>query len=301
MEERHNPMMPLYDMMMNAQNGEALRTMAKQFGLNEGQMEQAMAALMPAFSTGLKRNASNPMDMSNFLSALAGGNHAQYFENMQNAFSPQGMQEGNGILGHLFGSKEVSRAVAAQAEAATGIGQEIFKQMLPVLATSIMGGLFKQSTGQATNQGFANAMGGSNPIGDLISEMMRQGMGVSQAKPAPKASPMDNPLGQILEGMFGGATQRQAPQGGNNPFGDNPLGQIFQDMLGGAMGGGQTRQAPEPEQQPDPDSMPSGRKSNPYDDLFGQMFDSGKEVQKGYQKNMESIFDQYLQGMNRQR
>ena len=294
-------MMPLYDMMMNAQNGEALRAMAKQFGLNEAQMEQAMAALMPAFSTGLKRNAANPMDMSNFLSALASGNHVQYFENMQNAFSPQGMQDGNGILGHLFGSKQVSRAVAAQAEAATGIGQEVFKQMLPVLASSIMGGLFKQSTGQATRQSQAGAMGGANPIGDLISEMMRQGMGGAQAKPAPKASPMDNPLGQILEGMFGGATQRQTPQAGSNPFGGNPLGQIFQDMLGGAMGGGQTRQAPEPEQQPDPDRMPSGRERNPYDDLFGQMFDSGKEVQKGYQTNMESIFDQYLQGMNRQR
>ena len=294
-------MMPLYDMMMNAQNGDALQAMARQFGLNQSQMEQAMAALMPAFSTGLKRNASNPMDMSNFLAALASGNHARYFENMQNAFSPQAMQEGNGILGHLFGSKEVSRAVAAQAEAATGIGQEIFKQMLPVLATSIMGGLFKQATGQASGQAQANATGSSNPIGDLISEMMRQGMGGGQPKPAPKASPMDNPLGQILEGMFGGGAQRPAPQGGGNPFGDNPLGQIFQDMLGGAMGGGQTRQTPEPEQQPDPDLMPSGRKRNPYDDLFGQMFDAGKEVQQGYQKNVESIFDQYLQGMNRSR
>ena len=294
-------MMPLYDMMMNAQNGDAMQAMARQFGLNESQMEQAMAALMPAFSTGLKRNASNPMDMSNFLSALASGQHAAYFENMQAAFTPQGREEGNGILGHIFGSKEVSRAVAAQAEAATGIGQEIFKQMLPVLATSIMGGLFKQATGQASGRTQANAAGSSNPIGDLISEMMRQGMGGGQPKPAPKASPMDNPLGQILEGMFGGGAQRPAPQGGGNSFGDNPLGQIFQDMLGGAMGGGAARQAPEPEQQPDPDRMPSGRKRNPYDDLFGQMFDAGKEVQQGYQKNVESIFDQYLQGMNRSR
>ncbi|MEM5471956.1 DUF937 domain-containing protein [Hoeflea sp. AS60] len=294
-------MMPLYDMMMNAQNGDAMRAIAQQFGLSESQMEQATAALMPAFSTGLKRNASNPMDMSNFLSALAGGNHAQYFENMQNALSPQGKQEGNGILGHLFGSKEVSRAVAAQAEAATGIGQDIFKRMLPVLATSIMGGLFKQATGQAANQAQAGSMGGSNPIGDLIAEMMRQGIGGAQAKPAPKASPMDNPLGQILEGMFGGGTQRQPPKGASNPFGDNPLGQIFQDMLGGAMGGGQTREAPEPQQQPDPDRMPSGRQRNPYDELFGKMFESGKEVQQGYQKNVESIFDQYLQGMNRSR
>lgn len=292
-------MMPLYDMMMNAQNGDAVNAMAKQFGLDQGQMEQAMAALMPAFSTGLKRNAANPMDMSNFLSALAGGNHAQYFENMQAAFSPQAKQEGNGILGHLFGSKDLSRAVAAQAEAATGIGQEIFKQMLPVLATSVMGGLFKQATGQSTGRTQANAMGGSNPIGDLISEMMRQGMGGGQAKPAPRASPMDNPLGQILEGMFGGGAKQPSPQTGSNPFGDNPLGQIFQDMLGGAMGGGKTREAPAPEQQPDPDRVSSSSRSNPYEDLFGKMFDSGREVQQGYQKNMESIFDQYLQGMNR--
>ena len=294
-------MMPLYDMMMNAQNGDAMRAMAQQFGLNETQMEQAMAALMPAFSTGLKRNAANPMDMSNFLSALASGQHAAYFEDMQAAFSPQGREEGNGILGHIFGSKEVSRAVAAQAEAATGIGQEIFKQMLPVLATSIMGGLFKQATGQApghaASQSQAGAMGSANPIGELIGEMMRQGMGGARAKPAPRASPMDNPLGQILEGMFGGGQARQPQPDAGNPFGDNPLGQIFQDMLGGAMGGAQARQAPEPEQQPD--RMPSGRARNPYDDVFGKMFDAGREVQKDYQKNMDSIFDQYLQGMKR--
>ena len=59
------------------------------------------------------------------------------------------MAEGNGILGHLFGSKELSRAVAAQAAQATGIGQEMLKQMLPVIASMIMGGLFKQSTAQA--------------------------------------------------------------------------------------------------------------------------------------------------------
>jgi hypothetical protein len=283
-------MMPLFDMMMNAQNGDAMRTMAQQFGLSENQVEQAMAALMPAFSTGLKRNASTPADMSDFLSALASGNHAQYFDNMQSAFTPQGVADGNGILGHLFGSKEVSRAVTKQAEAATGIGQEILKQMLPVIASAVMGGLFKQSTGQMRAQSSAAA----NPIGDLISEMMRQGMAGSRAPRTPQASPMDNPLGQILEGMFGGSQQRSHPRAdqAGNPFGENPLGKIFQDMLGGT-------QSPEPEAQPKPDKMPSGRDRNPYDDLFGQMFDSGREVQRGYQQNMESIFDQYLKGMNR--
>ena len=283
-------MLPLFDMMTNAQNGDAMRMMARQFGLSETQVEQAMEALMPAFSTGLKRNASTPADLSNFLGALASGNHAKYFEDMTAAFSPQGMAEGNGILGHLFGSKEVSRAVAAQASAATGIGQEIFKQMLPIIASTIMGGLFKQSTGQLNA---ASGMG-SNPLGDIIGEMMRQGMGGGRQP----SGAGHNPLGQILEGMFGGG----GPQGGQgqaNPF-DNPLGQIFKDMMGGGMGGAQSRPAPTPEPAAH-ERMPSGRERNPYDDLFGQMFDTGRQVQKDYQKGMESIFDQYLDGMNRSR
>lgn len=285
-------MMPLYDMMMNAQNGNAMRMMAQQFELSQAQVEQAVAALMPAFSTGLKRNVSSPADMSDFLAALAGGGHAQYFENMQKAFAPQGVEEGNGILGHLFGSKEVSRQVAKQAEAATGIGQEILKQMLPVIASMMMGGLFKQSTGQMQARPAS-----ANPLGDLMSEMMRQGMGGGKTERSSQASPMDNPLGQILQGMFGAAPDRQPDpkvRQDASPYDDNPLGQIFREMLGGARGGA----TPEPE--PEPDRMPSGRTRNPYDDLFGQMFDSGREIQSGYQKNMDSIFDQYLQGMKRQ-
>ncbi|PWW01565.1 hypothetical protein DFR52_102228 [Hoeflea marina] len=283
--------MPLFDMMMNAQNGEAIQMMARQFNLNREQVEKAMAALMPAFSTGLKRNAANPADLSGFLQALAGGDHARYFEDIGKAFTPSGMEEGNGILGHLFGSKEVSRAIAAQAAAVTGIGQEILKQMLPVMASAIMGGLYKQSMGQF---GAANSGGGStgNVIGDLMAEMMRQGMGGGQARPTQKASPMDNPLGQILEGMFGGAQAGKAPGDGATPF-DNPLGKIFTDMMGNMAGMATAPSAAPPPEEASPES------GNPYGEIFGKMFDSGREVQKGYQKNVDSIFDQYLKGMNR--
>lgn len=284
-------MMPLFDMMKNAQGGEAMTQMARQFGMSEDQVEQAMAALMPAFSTGLKRNAQNPMDLSNFLQALASGQHAKYFEDMQKAFTPSGVEEGNGILGHLFGSKEVSRAVASQAAAATGIGQEIYKQMLPILASIIMGGLFKQSTGQLG----AASRGSGNPIGDLMEQMMRGGFGAPPQQKSQPSSPMDNPFGQILEGMFGGGGKTRSEAA--DPF-DNPLGQIFKDMVGGGKTTGRTSETAPRERS---DTMPSGRKRNPYDDLFGNMFDAGKEMQKGYQKSMESIFDQYMQGMNRSR
>ncbi|MEX0957400.1 MAG: DUF937 domain-containing protein [Rhizobiaceae bacterium] len=281
-------MLPLYDMLTSAQNGAAVDQMARQFGLTQEQAEQAMAALMPAFSQGLKRNASDPYSVGAFLSALSSGQHAKYYEDMQRAFLPSGIEEGNGILGHLFGSKEVSRAVAKQAEAATGIGQEVLKQMLPVLASMIMGGIYKQSTEPQRAQ-----TASSNPLGDMLEQMMRQG-GMKMPHPEapqPGMNPFDNPFGKALEGMFGGASgPAKAPE---NPYGDNPFGKLFEEM----MRGGRQRAAPEPE----PKANPSGRSRNPYDDLFGEMFEAGAKTRDDYRKNMESIFDRYLNGMEKRR
>jgi hypothetical protein len=293
-------MMPLFDLIAKAQNGQGMELLARQFNLNQQQTQLAMEALLPAFSEGLKRNTSDPMGMGGFLQAMGSGNHAKYFEDATNAFSQSGVSDGNGILGHLFGNKDVSRAVAAQAASATGIGSEILKQMLPVIASMVMGGLFKQSTGQMSN---AAGMG-TNPIGDIIEQMMKQGMGAVRQQQAPQSSPMDNPLGKILEGMLGGtlgggAQRRQQPQS-QNPFGsDNPLGQILEQML---------RPQAAPQEQYAPEEAPQQRRrapepqaSNPLEDIFGKMFETGRETQDTYQKGVKSIFDQYLQNMERSR
>jgi hypothetical protein len=343
--------MNLYDMLMNAQNGRGMDQLARQFGLSHQQTQAAVEALLPAFSQGLKRNASDPYGVGSFLNAMASGNHAKYFEDAQNAFSPQGMQEGNGILGHLFGSKDLSRAVASQAAQATGLAQQTLQQMLPVIASMIMGGLFKQSTGQinpgqSQPSSQAAGFGGSgNPLQEIIEQMMRQGGGMGGGMPggqqAPRqrqapppeqgqsGDPFDNPFGKILKDMFGGAVpggqpQQPAPQQrraepqydpSQNPFGDNPLGKIFEEMLkgaqggqGGGLGGGsgdRQAQAPQPRTR-QPSGQPSGqlqgeRPRNPYDDLFGEMFETGSRQRDEYQKGIESIFDQFSKGMDRYR
>jgi hypothetical protein len=311
-------MLPLYDMLANAQNGHGMEMLARQFNLSQQQAELAVEALLPAFSQGLKRNASDPYGVAGFLNAMASGQHAKYFEDAQKAFAPQGVAEGNGILGHLFGSKDLSRAVASQAAQATGIGQDVLKQMLPVIASMIMGGLFKQSTNQmqAGGQGIGGGAG-SNPLGEIIEQMMRQGGGMMgggapqqpaprQRPDAPSADPFDNPFGKVLKDMFGGGAQQQPqrqPEQGQSPYGDNPLGRIFEEMLGG----GQARQAPEPQPEPRPQQRsrprenPSGRPRNPYDDLFGDMFETGAKQRDEYQKGVESIFDQFTKGMDRYR
>ncbi len=294
-------MLPLFDMLANAQNGNGIDALARQFGLSQQQTQTALEALLPAFSQGLKRNASDPYGVGAFLTAMASGQHAKYFEDASKAFAPQGVQEGNGILGHLFGSKELSRAVASQAAQATGIGQDILKQMMPAIASMLMGGLFKQSTGQLQAGGFGGA---NNPLGEIIEQMMRQGgMAGGQApqqRQAPDpANPLDNPFGKILQDMFGGGAaqqpQQRQPQG--NPYGDNPLGKIFEEMLGA----GQGRQQPQAQPEPQADANPSGRARNPYDDLFGEMFETGRKQRDDYQKGVELIFDQFTKGMDRYR
>ena len=281
-------MMTLFDMLTEAQNGAAAKELSKQFGLNQNQTTSALEALLPAFSEGLKRNASDPMGVGGFLQALSSGQHAKYFEDAQAAFQPSGVQEGNAILGHLFGNKEVSRAVAKQAEATTGVGQEILKQMLPVIASMVMGGLFKQSTGQMNATPQASS---GNVLGDLLGQMMKQGMGGASGGAAKQPA---NPFGQILEQMMGGgASGNQAAQ---NPMDNNPLGKIFADMMKG--GGIQGMSQPAPQAATEPTPQPA---SNPYGELFGKMFDTGREVQSSHQRNVENIFDQYLKNMNKGR
>lgn len=286
-------MHPLFDLLANSQGGNGMEALAQRFGLSPQQAQAAVEALMPAFSQGLKQNTADPYGLGAFMTAMASGQHAKYFEDPANAFSPSGTNEGNGILGHLFGSKELSRAVADQAAQATGIGQDVLKQMLPVLASMLMGGLFKQSTDSLR----AGGVGGGNPLGEIIEQMMRQG-GAATGATSPRQSPQpggpaNNPLGQILEGMFSGGARREGQAQPSQP--DNPLGRIFEEMLGG----NRTRHTPQDQANPGPAS--ENPPQNPYDDLFGKMFETGASQRDEYQKGVESIFEQFTRGMDKRR
>ena len=268
-------MLSLYDMMMQAQNGNAVEAMARQFGLAQEQAAKAVAALMPAFSEGFKRNAANPYDLAAFMKALTTGDHAKYFEDISKAFTPQGMAEGNGILGHLFGNKDVSRAIAAQAAQMTGVGQEIYKQMLPVMASALMGGIFKQSL--APFFPGAGAAGGAqaNPFADMM-QQWAEATGFAR-KPEPSNPFTDNPFTQAAQDFFG--TKKATPA---NPFTDNPFAKAFQDMMAGMAG------------QPAAGDKPGTTEGSPADSLkslVNTMFDTGLEMQKDYQRNIESIFE----------
>jgi hypothetical protein len=135
--------MNILEAMLASQGGGATQQLGQQFGLDESQVSSALTALVPALAAGFQRNMSNQQGLDGLLSALGGGRHQQYVDEASALGLPGTIDDGNGILGHVFGSKDVSRQVASRAAAQTGIGADVLKSMLPVIAAMMMGTMSK--------------------------------------------------------------------------------------------------------------------------------------------------------------
>ena len=136
--------MDITDIIARGDGGRNLAFLAQQLGLDEAQTRAAVDQLVPAVEAGIRRETTSPDGLSGLLAALAKGNHARYLDGDDAGI----VDDGNAILGHIFGSKDVSRGVAAHAAAETGIGDGILKQMLPMIAAMVMGGLSKKVGGR---------------------------------------------------------------------------------------------------------------------------------------------------------
>lgn len=142
--------MNILETILNAQGGGAVRQVGQQVGLGEADTISALSALIPALSGGLQNNMQSAGGLESLASALTGGQHQRYLEDPSSLADAAG--DGNGILGHILGSKDASRQVAAQAAAQTGLDSSILKQMLPLVAAMMMGGM-SQKTAQAAPAG----------------------------------------------------------------------------------------------------------------------------------------------------
>ena len=100
--------------------------------------------------------------------ALTSGQHGRYLDNPSLLGSADTVTDGNAILGHILGTKDVSRAVASNAATRTGIGEDVLKKMLPVVATLAMAALARQ-TASAGAPGRMSAASMTDNIGDLSS------------------------------------------------------------------------------------------------------------------------------------
>jgi hypothetical protein len=155
--------MNLLELLLDAQDSPALKQLATNFGISETDAREAVAEMTPALSRGLQHNISQQDGLESLLGALKKGNHQRYSDHPEALAEGSTTAEGNAILGHILGSKDVSRRVASHAASTTGLGAGLLKKMLPVIATMVMGSLSKQSASSALPGG----VGGASQAGDV--------------------------------------------------------------------------------------------------------------------------------------
>ena len=192
-----------------------LQSIAKELGVSETQATSAAEALAPAILGGFKKQAQSQPGglegLGGLLGQLGGGGLLEQVLGPQ----PTDVSRGNDVLGQIFGSKDVSRAVAQNAASQSGLDPSLLKKMLPMLAMLVTGYMAKQAGGGASaaqqdaSAGGLGGLGGlGGGLGGLLGGLLGSG-GASQGAPASGglASMLDlngdgNPLDDIM-GMVG--------------------------------------------------------------------------------------------------
>jgi hypothetical protein len=192
-----------------------ISAIGRQFGLNEEQTRAAFDALTPVVASGMRRSAQSETGLQDILNSALNGNRGDSFDSAT--------ASGNDVLGQIFGSKDVSRGVAQQLSATSGVGAAVLKKLLPIVASIVMGQVAKKMGG-------GGAASGGGGLGDILGDILGGGQSRQQQ---PQSG--DGGLGDILGDILGGGQQRQQPQSEGGGLGD-----ILKDVLGG----GQQQQAP---------------------------------------------------------
>jgi len=215
--------MSVLDDLLNPQNSLAVRQIAQHAGIDDADARRALQHLSPALSRGIQRNISAEGGLENLLRALQTGNHGRYLDDPSQIGGA--IDDGNGILGHIFGSKEVSRGVANQVSQQTGIGADLLKKMLPLIASAVMGALAKNMTGGSLS---GQAQASSGGLGDILGSVLGGG----------QVQPTSGGLGDILGSVLGGQQQAGGGLGGllTSMLDSDRDGSAFDDILGMATG-----------------------------------------------------------------
>lgn len=195
-------------------NSPVIPSMARELGVDEQTARTGAAALLPAIVAGLGRSATGGAGgalgsagagaggmgglggLGSILGGLAGGGGGLLDSVLGSQPTP--VHHGNDILGGIFGNKDVSRSVASEAAATSGLDQGLLKKMLPILVMAAVGYLMHQGQQQGGST-TGNGMGGIPGMGGA-------GMGIPGMGGMGGAG---GGLGGILGSIVGGLAGRR--------------------------------------------------------------------------------------------
>ena len=146
----------------------AIDSMAGELGIDRQTAQLGAGALLPAIVAGMGRSAAGSGGgLGGLAGAILGGGGGGLLEDVLGK-KPTPTGRGNYILGNIFGNKDVSRGVASEVAAMTGIDEAIIKEMLPILAMAAAGYMAKKASGSATT----GTAAGGGALGDILGSIV---------------------------------------------------------------------------------------------------------------------------------
>lgn len=147
-----------------------MKSIAQELGVSESEAASGAEAMLPAILGGFKKQAqTRPGGLDGLGGLLAQMGGGDLLDDVL-APAPTHVNRGNDVLGQIFGSKDVSRAVADNAASRAGLDAGMLKKMLPMLAMLVGGMMAKQGGAGASAQA---APGGG--LGDLLGGLLGGG------------------------------------------------------------------------------------------------------------------------------
>ncbi|MFT6795452.1 MAG: hypothetical protein ACJART_000585 [Maribacter sp.] len=154
----------LLDLLNSPMGKQLISGVAGQTGQPEGKTSDVLSMAMPLILGAMKKNVSSPDGAAGLMSALSGKHNGGILDNLGGLFGggvdDSVMQDGAGILGHVFGNKQpqVENALSQK----SGLDAGSIAQILKIAAPIVMGYIGKQTAhSNVSDAGGMNALLGS--------------------------------------------------------------------------------------------------------------------------------------------
>ena len=226
-------MADLDTLISSAQGGRLIENLAQRFGLSNAEVESAVKALAPALSFGLDKAVESPEGLGKVVACLCAAQDCCAHEHAEAALADDAVARGNNAVVSLFGSQDNTSQILQAAARQSGVSVDVLSQLLPIIASVLLGGLNKS----------VNAQG----LGGILGQLASSGA-----------------LSQILGQVLGGGAPGQGGGGAGGGLGGGLGGGGLGDLLGQVLAGGQPPR-------PAPRSEPAGGRGGDAGGLLGNI------------------------------
>ncbi len=161
--------MNLLDLIMDDSGSQVVGQLAKRAGVPEDEISNILAQAVPAVSRGMRSKMSDENGLSSILDILKDKQPERYIEQPDVITSDKSViDDGNSILGEIFGNKNTSREVASRVATKSGSNSGVVKMLLPIIASLAMGALSKKGNANPAPAQASQSTGMMGMVKDFI-------------------------------------------------------------------------------------------------------------------------------------